>query len=93
MSLMTEFVNSDWFKSRPECIKELILKYPPNTTFKIRDKIYYLIGYSEGKNGKAIGLKLTEHNPFLGDDEYSLARKENIYVCLNCIENGQLCGH
>jgi len=81
-AVMADFYNSGWFKSRPPEIQKLALEFPPTTVMGD----YFVIGWTESKDGKAVGLKLSKRVPI---QPYKEAIANSIYVCLDCIRSGK----
>lgn len=46
---LEDFKNSDWYKERPDCIKEAINALPPTETYRFKDskKECVIVSYSE----------------------------------------------
>lgn len=53
MNKLDELKNSDWYKERPEVIKQVIDLLPPTKLYKFKEsnKECYIIGYTEPEKG------------------------------------------
>lgn len=55
----------EWVNSRPEVVKELALKFPPNKLYKMRNTRYRVAIYGYCENGTVIVHATTEFNLIL----------------------------
>lgn len=90
--LIKRLHEDSWYLDLPEDVKKLVDKYPPGTYWLYEGRIVYVVGYTEGKNGEAIGLKMSKWHPM---KEYYEAINDSFYVCNDCLEKHILksCAH
>lgn len=77
-----DVVFARWLKTRPEAIRRLAARFPPESTFELEGKILYLIGYSEAEEPGQEGLIVSPVDP-KADYEGAMAAK--IYLCADCL--------
>ena len=58
---LDEFLDTEWYKSRPEVIKEAIKKCPPTQYYKIKNTGHqcFLYSYSEPESNKLEDVTIT----------------------------------
>lgn len=85
--LLHKLHNDSWYFELPRDVQILVDKYPPGTYFNYEGKVIYVVGYTEGESGSAIGLKMSEWHPM---QNYEEAKRDSFYVCLDCLEKNIL---
>ena len=80
---MEEFYNSDWFKSRPKDIQELLRVYPPMSKFEVKGEIWYLLGFGEHKDREPSAI-ISKINP---SKDYEGAMENRQLLCNSHLEN------
>lgn len=56
---LEQIMESDWYQTRPDIIKEVIIKTPPTVMYRFKDskKECFILGYTEGeKEGSPVTL-------------------------------------
>lgn len=66
-----------WYESRPECVKKLIIEYPPMSKVTIHNKHYWVFGYTEDNK-----LIISKINPS-EDYENAIKQKNRKYICIS----------
>ena len=80
--LLEKLWKDEWYLKLSLPVRALVDKYPPGTYFMVEGKMNYVISYTEGKEGQAVGLRLSEWHP---TQNYEEAKLESYYVCLDCL--------
>lgn len=84
--MMQELRETEWYRSRPDIIKQAIEKWPVNSVVLMPndDRLFYLIGYSETSVSEITGdlddvaLIVSPVNPLV---DYLGARSKQLVIC------------
>lgn len=68
-----------WLAERPECVRKLAAEFPPGTRIFHRERIWWLLGYTESDE-----LIITDSSPF---EDYDKAVEAKKIVHAQCIRD------
>lgn len=77
----SEFFQTDWFKSRPPEIQELLRRYPPGTELQHEGQVWHVVGATE-TTAKPV-LMVSLFDPRL---DYEMAQTNAEHFCPDCLE-------
>jgi hypothetical protein len=81
---VSRLFESEWFRTRPPIVQELLRKHPPGQVLELGGEPIYVIGATEGG---ALLVSRTDPNV---DYESAVAQQESICAaCLDNLEHGK----